>query len=78
MLGAPAYVLYWIESGYKLPLRHLPEAYSMGNHNSIITHQRLVSNSIKELLAKRCIVKVTQKPHKSVKFACYVRESSHF
>ena len=62
-LGAPAYVLDWIESGYKLPLRHLPEAYSMGNHNSAITHHRFVSNSITELLANRCIVKVTRKPH---------------
>ena len=35
----------------------------MGNHNSTITHHRFVSNPITELLANRCIVKVTQKPH---------------
>ena len=62
-LGAPACVLDWIESGYKLPLRYLPDAFSMGNHNSALTHHKFVSNSITELLANRCIVKVTQKPY---------------
>ena len=62
-LGAPAYVLDWIESGYKLPLRYLPDAFSMGYHNSALTHHKFVSNSITELLANRCIVKVTQKPY---------------
>ena len=58
-LGAPAYVLDWIESGSI----DAPEAYSMENHNLVITHHRFVSNSITELLANMCIVKVTQKPH---------------
>ena len=62
-MGAPAYVLDWIESGYKLPLRYLPDAFRMGNHNSVLTHHKFVSNSITELLANRCIVKVTQKPY---------------
>ena len=35
----------------------------MGNHNSAVTHHRFVSNSITELLANRCIVKVTRKPY---------------
>ena len=34
-----------------------------GTTTLTITHQRLVSNPITELLANRCIVKVTQKPH---------------
>ena len=62
-LRAPEYVLDWIESGYKLPLCHLPDAFSMGNHNSALTHHKFVSESITELLANRCIVKVTQKPY---------------
>ena len=62
-MGAPAYVLDWVKSGYKLSLLHLPEVYSMGNHNSAITHHRFVSNSITELLANRCIVNITQQPH---------------
>ena len=63
VLGAPEYVLDWIGSGYKLPLRHLPDTFSMGNHNSALTHRKFVSDSITELLANRCIVKVAQKPY---------------
>ena len=45
-LGAPAYTLDWIESGYKLPLCHLPDAFSMGNHNSALTHLRFYNRIV--------------------------------
>ena len=63
VLRAPEYILDWIESGYKLPLRHLPDVFCRENHSSVLTHNQFVTDTIAELLANRCISKVTQKPH---------------
>jgi len=63
VLKAPGYVLDWIESGYKLPLRYLPEAFYRENHSSVLAHHQFVTDTVAELLANRCISMTPQRPH---------------
>ena len=63
VLKAPGYVLDWIESGYKLPLQYLPEAFYRENHSSVLAHHQFVTDTVAELLGNRCISKTPQRPH---------------
>ena len=63
MLKAPGYVLDWIESGYKLPLQYLPEAFYRENHSSVLAYHQFVTDTVAELLANRCISRTPQRPH---------------
>ena len=51
-LRAPVYVLDWIESEYKLPLHHLPDTFSMGNHNSALTHLKYLNQFLHKVKFK--------------------------
>ena len=58
-LHAPALVLDWIRTGYKLPLLCVPTPYS---HRSALQHAGFVSEAIRELTANRCVTQVSVKP----------------
>ena len=62
VLQAPATVLGWIQNGYKLPLMYAPAPFEQRNHASAFNHQKFVTDSVKELLANRCIKEVKEKP----------------
>ena len=56
-------VLEWIQIGYKLPLKYLPDRFSQSNHKSTLTHKSFVSQAVTELLANRCVKQVAEKPY---------------
>jgi len=62
VLQAPANVLDWIQNGYKLPLMYAPSPFEQCNHASAFNQQKFVTDTIKELLANRCIREVKEKP----------------
>ena len=62
-LQAPNNVLEWIQIGYKLPLQYLPDPFSQSNHKSSLVHKSFVTEAVTELLANRCVNRVTEKPY---------------
>ena len=62
-LEAPNPVLEWIQIGYKLPLKYLPDPFTQSNHKSTLVHKSFVTEAVTELLANRCVKRVTEKPY---------------
>ena len=60
---APVPIVECIESGYKFPLLTLPPPFSKLTHSSALSNASFVEGSIKELLEKRWIRKVSTRPH---------------
>ena len=52
-----------IREGYKLPLRNLPEKFSMPNQQSALDHNEFVSQALEELEQNQCIIKTQDPPH---------------
>jgi len=63
ILQASSTVLEWIQVGYKLSLQYLPEPHSQSNHTSALSHDSFVTDAVAQLLANRCVKKVSEKPY---------------
>ena len=61
-LQAPSLIPDWILTGYKLPLLCAPTPFMQGNHQSSLEHAGFVTDAIQELMANRCVKKVSEKP----------------
>ena len=62
VLKATSPVIDCIRDGYKLPLLSIPAPFSGSNQKSALDSAEFVTSAIKELLANRCICKMTNKP----------------
>lgn len=62
-LQAPGPIIDCITEGYKLPLLSAPPHYSKPNHQSALDNAEFVETSLTDLLANRCVIKVTEVPH---------------
>ena len=63
ILKASQPVLEWISVGYKLPLLSVPTPHCRPNQRSALAEHDFVSAAVNELLANRCIQKVSKVPH---------------
>ena len=61
-LQAPSLISDRILTGYKLPLLCAPTPFIQGNHQSSLEHAGFVTDAIQELMANRCVKKVSEKP----------------
>ena len=61
-LQASSFVLRTIESGYVLPLKSEPAPLSRRNQQPALRNAKLVSETIAELVATRCVRVVTEPP----------------
>ena len=56
------WIISCLREGYKLPLRSLPEKFSMPNQQSALDHKEFISQALEELEQNRCIVKIQKPP----------------
>ena len=61
--GAKRYVLSIVQEGYRIPFKKLPESTYLKNNKSARDNPEFVSAEIQRLLEKRCIERVTERPH---------------
>ena len=61
VLKATQPVLELIDKGYKLPLLSVLPPHSQSNQRSAIMEMEFVSTAVKQLLANRCIHKVSER-----------------
>ena len=61
-LQASGLIMDWILTRYKLPLLCAPTPFVQGNHRSSLEHAGFVTVAVQELMANRCIKKVSEKP----------------
>ena len=61
-LQASGLIMDWILTGYKLPLLCAPTPFVQGNHRSSLEHAGFVTVAVQELMANRCVKKVSEKP----------------
>ena len=61
-IGASAFILDIISSGYKIPFYLTPESYFSNNNRSAIEHSDFVRDSIEDLIANGFAIKVPFKP----------------
>ena len=63
MLKAPLAVLECISEGYRLPLLSISPQYARGNQRSALLNDSFVLSAITDLLANRCVQRVSYKRH---------------
>jgi len=63
VLKAPLAVLECISEGYRLPLLSISPQYARGNQRSALLNDSFVLSAITDLLANRCVQRVSYKRH---------------
>ena len=62
-LDPAPWIISCIREGYKLPLRSLPDKFSMPNQHSALNHREFVTQALEELERNRCIIRTQEPPH---------------
>ena len=62
-LNPAPWIIDYIKTGYKLPLKTIPDSYCSANQRSALENKKFVSLALVELESNRCIERIPQKPY---------------